>query len=131
MKKDNKQLYEHIMRNVSREVKKTLNEAGFVEPRVKKDKIYTNYILFYIVGYDTDPYMHPHAYGINSLDEIAKYVWDIIDDDDWRFDDENEKETLYNNFLEFLDTQGPKLRVGQFAQFEIKKYVNFLILRQK
>lgn len=131
MKRDNKQLYEHIMRNVSREVKKTLNEAGYVGQRVKKDKIYPKYLVFYIVGYDTDPYMHPHADGKNTLDEIAKYVWYIIDDDDWRFDDENEKETLYNNFLQFLDTQGPKLRVGQFAQFEIKKYVNFLILRQK
>lgn len=131
MKRDNKQLYEHIMRNVSREVKKTLNEAGYVGQRVKKDKIYPKYLVFYIVGYDTDPYMHPLADGKNTLDEIAKYVWYIIDDDDWRFDDENEKETLYNNFLQFLDTQGPKLRVGQFAQFEIKKYVNFLILRQK
>jgi hypothetical protein len=104
MKRDNKQLYEHIMRNVSREVKKTINEAGYVGQSVKNDKIYTNYILFYIVGYDTDPYMHSHAYGKNSLDEIAKYVGEIIYDDDWRFDDDNEKETLYNNFLEFLNT---------------------------
>lgn len=131
MKRDNKQLYEHIMRNVSREVKKTLNEAGFVGQRIKKDKIYPKYLVFYIVGYDTDPYMHPHADGKNSLDEIAKYVGEIIYDDDLRFDDINEKETLYNNFLQFLDTYGPQLRVGQFAQFEIKKYVNFLILRQK
>lgn len=131
MKRDNKQLYEHIMRNVSREVKKTLNEAGYVGQRVKKDKIYPKYLFFYIVGYDTDPYMHPHADGKNTLDEIAKYVWYIIDDDDWRFDDENEKETLYNNFLQFLDTQGPKLRVGQFAQFEIKDYINFIVLKIK
>lgn len=131
MKRDNKQLYEHIMRNVSREVKKTLNEAGYVEPRVKKDKIYPKYLFFYIIGYDSNPYMHPHASCFNSLDEIGKLVWKIISKDDWIFGEYPENESYYNRVLEFLQTQCTKLRVGQFAQFEIKDYINFIVLKIK
>lgn len=84
------------MCNVSREVKKTINEAGYVEQRVKKDKIYTKYIVFYIVGYDTDSYMHPHAIGLNTEDEVIKHAYNVIDDDDWRFD-YYERKNIINN----------------------------------
>ena len=130
MKRDNKQLYERIMRNVSHEVKKTLNEAGFVEQKVKKNKIYTKYIVFYIVGYDTDPYMHPSAIGFNSEDKIINYAYRVIDSDDWRFD-YYEREKYYKQFLDFFNENVPKLHVGQFAQLEIKNFINFIILRQK
>lgn len=113
MKKNNKQLYERIMRNVSREVKKTLNEAGFVEPKVKKNKIYPKYAVIYIVGYDSNPYMHPHMIGCNTLDEIIKYGYSIIMDDDWRFGDDYESQESYKKqYSDFFTENVPKLRVG-------------------
>ena len=129
MKRDNNQLYEHIMRNVSREVKKTLNEAGYVGQRVKKDKIYSKYLVFYIIGFDISPYMHKYGGGCDSLDEIIEYAYALIDDDDHI--EYYERDSYKQEILEFLNTNVPKLRVGQFAQFEIRKYVNFIVLKMK
>lgn len=90
MKRNNKALYEKIMRNVSKQVKKALNEEYCAKYPTKDDLVM---LLNDVRGFAGDMIVLDEIIAILSYDELLKLMKDLNQNwgEDW-FDEDEEKE---------------------------------------